>query len=142
MREVKRVNRKVLVVFVGLIGLAMLATPVLAIGPQNAVGNPNIVVLGYGVGLDLPSGLSQQWIPANNKHLMIKDAREFQINNAWVVTDISQVAGMENKWVFFSVPMFAQWMAFHVQIPYPAALAFVTAHWPQGVYYREVFVGQ
>ncbi len=139
----REVNRKVIVIFVALTVVALLATPAMAIGPENAIGkNPNIVVLGYGVGLDLPSDLSQQWVLAVNKHLMMKDAREFQINNAFVVTDISQVSEMENKWVFFSVPMFAQWMALHIGIPYPAALAFVSAHWPEGVYYREVFVGK
>ena len=73
---------------------------------------------------------------------MIKDAREFKINNALVVTSIFQAAQNENKWLFFSVPMFAEWLVLHVGMPYPVALGFVTATWPQGVYYREVFVGK
>ena len=135
-------NRKILLVFVVLMAPAMLATPVLAIGPINAENNPNIIFLADGVGLKLPSHMSQQWYQAGGKHLMIKDAREFKINNALVVTSISQAAQNENKWLFFSVPMFAEWLVLHVGMPYPVALGFVTATWPQGVYYREVFVGK
>jgi hypothetical protein len=139
---VKEVKKVVLVIAAALMALAMLATPVLAIGPINAENNPNVMFLPDGVGLKLPSDVSHNWYQAVGKHLTIKDAREFKINNAFVVTDISQVSGMENKWVFFSVPMFAQWFALHLGVPYPVALGIVTANWPQGLYYREVFVGQ
>ena len=133
----------VLVLAVALLAVAMLATPVLAIGPINAENNPNIIFLTDGVGLKLPSDMSQQWYQAGGKHLMIKDAGEFKINNALVVTSISQVAQNENRWLFFSVPMFAQWVVLHSPgMPYPVALGVVTATWPQGVYYREVFVGK
>ena len=101
-------NRKLVVVVVTVMAVAMLATPVLAIGPINAENNPNVMFLPDGVGLTLPSNVSQQWYQAAGKHLMIKDARYFQINNALIVTDISQGAQNENKWLFFSVPMFAQ----------------------------------
>ncbi len=134
-------NRNLLGIAVTILAVAMLASPVLAIGPINAENNPNIMFLPDGVGLKLPSDMSQQWYQAGGKHLMIKDAGEFKINNALVVTSISQVAQNENKWLFFSVPMFAQWMAEHTTMPYPVALIMVTANWPQGVYYREVFVG-
>jgi len=140
--EVIEVNRKILVLAVALLAVATLATPVLAIGPINAENNPNIMFLTDGVGLKLPSHVSQQWYQAGGKHLMIKDAREFKINNALVVTSMSQAAQNENRWLFFSVPMFAQWVALHLEIPYPVALGIVTANWPQGVYYREVFVGK
>ena len=135
-------NRKLVVVVVTVMAVAMLATPVLAIGPINAENNPNVMFLPDGVGLTLPSNVSQQWYQAAGKHLMIKDARYFKINNALVVTDISQGAQNENKWLFFSVPMFAQWIVLHMGLPYEAALGLVTATWPQGVYYREVFVGK
>ncbi len=140
----KQVKKAVLFLAVALIAVATLATPVLAIGPINAEGNPNAMFLPDGVGLKLPSGMSQQWYQAGGKHLMIKDAREFKINNALVVTSISQVALNENKWLFFSVQMFAQWLVLHsaIGIPYPVALGIVTANWPQGVYYREVLVGK
>ena len=135
-------KKAVLVLAVALLAVATLATPVLAIGPINAENNPNIMFLTDGVGLKLPSHMSQQWYQAGGKHLMIKDAREFKINNALVVTSISQVAQNENKWLFFSVPMFAQWLVLHGGIPYPVAFGIVAANWPQGLYYREVFVGQ
>ena len=132
----------VMVLAVALLAVAMLATPVLAIGPINAENNPNVIFFPPdGVGLKLPSDMSQQWYQAGGKHLMIKDAGEFKINNALVVASISQVAQNENRWLFFSVPMFAQWVALHGGIPYPVALGIVTATWPQGVYYREVLVG-
>jgi len=137
------VKKAFLAIAVVLMAVAMLATPVLAIGPINAENNPNIMFLPDGVGLKLPSHMSQQWYQAGGKHLMIKDAREFKINNALVVTSISQATQNENKWLFFSVPMFAQWVVLHSPgMPYPVALGVVTATWPQGVYYREVFVGK
>ena len=127
-------KKAILVIAVALMAVATLATPVLAIGPINAENNPNVMFLPDGVGLTLPSNVSQQWYQAAGKHLMIKDARYFKINNALVVTDISQGAQNENKWLFFSVPMFAQWIVLHMGLPYEAALGLVTATWPQGVY--------
>lgn len=137
-------KKAILVIAVALIAVATLATPVLAIGPINTENNPNAIFtfLPNGIGLKLPSNMSQQWYQAEGKHLMIKDAREFQINNALIVTSISQVAQNENKWLYFSVPLWAEWVASHGGIPYPVALRIVTATWPQGVYYREVLVGQ
>jgi hypothetical protein len=135
-------NKIILMIAMALMVVSMLATPVLAIGPQNAENNPNVVFPPYGVGLNLPNGMDQQWVLAIDKHLMVKDARYFQINNAFVVTDLSQVSEMENKWLFFSVPMFAQWMAAVLGISYPAAYGYVLANWPEGVYYREVLVGK
>jgi len=136
-------NKTVLGIAIALIAVAMLANPVLAIGPQNAVNNPNVDFSSYGVALESPSGMKQEWVNVIDKHLMYMDAREFKINNAFVVTAISQVSENENKWLFFSVPMFAAWMvSIYPNMPYKVAYGWVLGHYPEGVYYREVFVGK
>jgi len=139
-------NRKVLGFAVVLMAVAMLATPVLAIGPQNAVNNPNAEFPVYGVGINSPSGMHQEWVNVINKHLMWMDAGDFKIKNAFVVSSISQVSGMENKWLFFSASIFGDWLAF-IYGAAPGTPAHIGLHmwalqnYPYGVYYREVLVG-
>jgi hypothetical protein len=141
-REVKKVNRRILGILAGLIVVSILATPVLAIGgPQKAENNPNTETMPYGVALNLPSGVSHEWVNGIDKFICIKDARDFKINNAFELTSISQVAGMENKWLFFSPEMWAQWIASIFQIPVAAARLWVANHNPEGVYYKENFLG-
>lgn len=140
-------NRKVLVFVVALSTVAMLITPVLAIGPQNAENNQNVDFPSYGVALESPSGMNQEWVNGINKHLMWIDAKEFKINNAFVVTAISQVSEMENKWLFFSAIIYGDWLAF-VYGAAPGTPAYKGIHmwaltnYPEGVYYREVLVGK
>ena len=141
------VNRKILVLAVALIALAMLATPVLAIGPNNAEDNPNVYYEFYGVGLELPNGRNQEWVRSINKHLTFVDAREFTIRKAVVITAMSEVAGLENKWVFFSAVKWGDWLCF-VLGAQPESQLWIILHmyalqnWPEGVYYREVLVGK
>ena len=132
----------------------MLITPVLAIGPQNAENNPNVDFPSYGVALELPSGMNQEWVNGINKHLMWIDAREFKINHAFAVTAISQVSDMENKWLFFSAAIFGDWLAFALNIPQylenphrpnPAYIGihmWALGNYPEGVCYKEVLVGK
>jgi hypothetical protein len=144
---VKRMNKKVLVIVVAILTLAIFTTPVLAIGPQNAVNNPNVEVLSYGVSLESANGMTQEWVNTIDKHLMYKDAREYKINNAFVITDISQVAENENKWLFFSAVIFGDWLCFVFRAT-PGSNIWIGLHmwalqnYPDGAYYREVLVGK
>ena len=137
-------NKKVLVLVVGLLALAMLATPVMAIGPENAENNPNAAFPSYGVGLNSPSGMHHEWVNAIPvpKHLMWVDARDFKINNAYEVTSISEVSEMENRWLYFSMEIWAAWLSEKLGVPYPIMLGYASKHAPEGVYYREVLVGK
>jgi hypothetical protein len=132
----------VLVLALSLLTLAMPATPVIAIGPENAENNPNTDLLPYGVGLPAPSGMINEWVnhgPPVPKHFMWMDASEFKINHAYEVTSTSEVSGLENKWVFFSMAIFETWIVEH---GIPAGIAHMIAlRHPDGVYYREVWVG-
>jgi len=140
-------NKKIFALFATLAAVVMLTTPVLAIGPQNAVNNPNVDFPSYGVAIGLPSGMNQEWVNGIDKHLMWMDARDFKRNNAFVVTDISQVSEMENKWLFFSAVIYGDWLAF-VYGAAPGTNAYIGLHmwalqnYPDGVYYREVLVGK
>jgi len=136
-------NRQILAITVATMAVAILATPVLALGPGNAaVNNPNVSLLPFGVGLANPNDIHHAWIYGIDKYVMYKYASDFQINNAYAVTDISEVAENENKWLFFSVEVAAQWMSYTLGVPYPAALTYMQANHPEGMYYKEVFVGK
>jgi hypothetical protein len=147
-------NRKILGVVVSFIAVAMLACPVLAIGPINAPedNNPNIDFPNYGVALNLPSGVFHEWVQQIGKHLTYKDAAKFKIKNAVVVTDITQVAELENKWVYFSATTWGDWLAYVLGVPHyiedtvnpiwTALHAFAMNHFPEGVYYKEGLVGK
>ena len=105
-------NKKVLGVFVSLLAMAMLATPVLAIGPQKTEGkNPHVEIYGFNTQMWLPSGVMNEWIenPASPGPIVVtvKDAAKFQIKNAYVIDDsdpevVGMVFGMENQWVKLS----------------------------------------
>jgi hypothetical protein len=152
-------NKKVFVLTVALMTVATLVTPVLAIGPIDSEGNPNTTFPAYGVALNLPSGVFHEWVQGSGKHLTYKDAAEFKIKNAIVVTDVTQVSELENKWIYFSVSIWGDWLAFifnlsqYIEdpqnpgsyIPNPAWIGvhnFALSHFPDGVYYKEGFVGE
>lgn len=136
-------NKTVLIIVVALMASAMIATPVLAIGPENATGqNPNLVMRGYGPSLRTPSGMTIEWIlaapiPQQN---MFMSAANFKIKTAFVVTDTSQVDGMENKWLYFDQYILAQMLVIW-HIP-PQAIPFILQQFPQGMYFKWVEVGQ
>ena len=137
--------KKILGLAVAFMVVAVLATPVFAIGPDNAVKNPNIVIEDYGPALRLKNGLTNEWVqgvvPLPNHHMM-KDAANFQINNAFVVTDpVSQYYQLENKWAYYDQEMFAQLL--YKVFPFPEPFArMIAAMFPEGMYFRWVEVGQ
>ena len=138
-------NRKFLGFSIVFIAVVMLATPVMAIGPQNSESNPNVFFPVYGVGLDAPSGIHHEWVNAAPVpiHLMWMNARDFKRNNAIVVTSTSEAALIENKWMYFSMELWATWL--YEKIPmlgYEFWLAWAMANTPEGVYFHQVFVGQ
>jgi len=145
-------NKKILGLTITLFALIMLATPVLAIGPVNAVGkNPNLRMLPYGIALKSPSGMNNEWVIVTPipQHDMWMDASEFYRGNAIDVPyfdSIPEQAGMvynpamENKWLNLNQAVFEQMM--HVW-GFPSELIpDIVAQYPQGIYYKWVKVGK
>jgi hypothetical protein len=139
-------NKQVLVVAVFLIAVAMLVSPVLAVGPENALGkNPNLDgPYFYGYDLLLRDGAIDNGrttispVPIYDRY---KDARYYKINDAIVITSPSQVGEHENKWLFLSSPMLYAYFVYKgMPEGFAAYLAFV--FWPEGVYNKWNFVGQ
>ena len=62
----KRIEMKILMVAVAFLGIIMLASPVLAIGPTNIPENknPNLISEGINTQIWLPSGVMNEWIEA------------------------------------------------------------------------------
>ncbi|MBN1245247.1 hypothetical protein JXA31_06605 [Candidatus Bathyarchaeota archaeon] len=138
-------KNKVLGIAVFLLAVAMLATPVMAIGPQNSENNPNVFFPVYGVGLDAPSGIHHEWVNAAPVpiHIMWIDARDFKRRNVIVVDSTSEAAEIENKWMYFSMELWATWLYEKIpMLPYPVWLAWAMANTPEGVYFHQVFVGK
>ena len=136
-------NKKILGIFTTLLALAMLLTPVMAIGPENAEKNPNIVYMGYNVQLHSPSGVFNEWV--NNPmtpfpvRVMVKDAAKFQIRNAIVQPAAGLVLATENKWQYLTTEIFEDFLVLVGLDPTYAAEA--AAEYPAGVYIRLVLVG-
>ena len=139
-------NKKITGFTIAFLTLVLMSTPVLAIGPENALGkNPNLDgPYFYGYDLLLRDGaidngrITISPVPIYDRYM---DARYYKINNAIIITDPSQVEQYENKWVFLSPPIF---YAFLISKGMPegfaAYLAFV--FWPEGVYNKRNVVGQ
>ena len=139
-------NKKIFGLTIALFTLTMMSTPVLAIGPENALGkNPNLDgPYFYGFDLLLRDGaidngrITTSPVPIYDRY---KDARYYTINNAIVITNPAQVDELENKWLFMSSPIFyARLLSKGMPEPFAAFLAFV--FWPEGVYNKWNFVGQ
>lgn len=139
---------KVIVIAVALMAVAMLATPVLAIGPENAIGkNPNIQSSPVGYDLVLPiqgiaHGMVHSWItvapyPLNE---LDKDPRVFEMKNAFVITDVYQIDQMENQWLYVSQSILHDYYELH-GLP-PEMINYVLSQHPQGIYMKWNFVGQ
>ena len=137
-------NRKVLVIFVALMVVAMLATPVMALGPQNAVKNPNISMPISGwAQLFLPSGLFTEWLTMYDPPFFFqhKDAAKFQIVNAIEMTideetDMYLFFANENKWMHLTHDSYATFLMFVGVDPSFAEL------YPEGLYIRFVQPGK
>jgi hypothetical protein len=138
-------NKKILGLTIAFIALVMTSTPVLAIGPENALGkNPNLDgPYFYGYDQLLRDGaidnirVTISPIPIYERYL---DARYYRIEKAIVITDPSQVGELENKWLYLSSPiMYAYFVSEGMPEGFAAFLAFV--FWPEGVYYKWNSVG-
>ena len=133
-------NKKILEIVTVLIGLAMLATPVLAIGPQNAVksNNPHMVFSDHSVQLFLPNGMVNEWITVDPSHVQIKPATEFQMKNVYIPASASEV--LYNKWNYLSEDVFQEFL---ISVGFEPDQAVYVSHivFPGGVYYKEVYVG-
>jgi hypothetical protein len=139
-------KKKILGLAVALIVVGMLATPVLAIGPENALGkNPNLIGPSpWGYDLVLGNGVAHGWIvyvyPVPKLDRLL-DAGQFKIKNAFIVTDPVQVLGMENKWLFLSPVMYYDLLV-NIYGVDPSIAAFIVSMHPLGVYNKWNFVGQ
>ncbi len=141
-------NKKGLGVAVALLTLAMLATPVLAIGPENAIGkNPNLesspvsydlIIEIRGVSHGIVHGwLSMTPVPMNE---LDKDAQVFKLNNAIVITNPFEIYGIENKWMYVSQSILFDFLVLN-GLPTEFA-AYVASSHPEGVYMKSNFIGQ
>ena len=136
-------NKKILGIFIAVLAVAMLATPVLAIGPQKTEGkNPHVEIHGFNTQMWLPSGVMNEWIenPAQPGPIVVtvKDAAKFQIKNAYVIDNpamVGMVFGMENQWVKLSQAALA---AFLTMVGFDPAGA---DGFPAGIYIQMVYVG-
>ena len=134
-------NKKILMIFVALMVVAMLATPVMAIGPQNAEksNNPNINFTPASVQLFLPSGVLNEWIKIDPSHVQFKPVTEFYIGNAIVPSIVSEI--VYNKWNFLSEPVLFDFL---LSVGFDAITAGYIAYvvYAGGAYYKEVYVGK
>ena len=141
----KRMNKKILGIFIAVLAVAMLATPVLAIGPKKTEGkNPHVEIHGFNTQMWLPSGVMNEWIENSSLPgpivVTVKDAAKFQIKNAYVIDSsdpaiVGMIFGMENQWVKLSqeaLAIFLGMVGFD-----PAGAAGFSA----GIYIQMVYVG-
>jgi len=131
---------KFLGISITILVVAMLASPVLAIGPQNAQesSNTNFVFTGFSVQLHVSNGFINEWITDDPSHVQIKSADNFQIKNAYTPSSASEI--MYNKWNYLSSIVFNEFLISVGFEPGQANyIAFVLN--PNGVYYKEVYPG-
>jgi hypothetical protein len=161
-------NKKFLMFAVALLGLAMFVTPVLAIGPWQALevgNNPNLFVPDIASDTDLrvrpPSGTINYWTTdVSNSlfdHQLWIDARKAKIGNAVVIPDFDPISNpftqllvqifvdpeislaYEHKWLYLSFNnVVSLLVAFGMSIE--DAVAAATIHNPQGAYYMYMNV--
>jgi hypothetical protein len=136
-------NKKILAVFFSLLVVALLATPVLAVGPVMTEGkNPHVEIHGFNTQMWLPSGIMNEWIEnpilPGPVVVTVKDAAKFQIKKAFIIDDptmAEMVFVMENQWVKLSKEAFG---AFLAMLGFNPALA---DGFPQGIYMQLIYVG-
>jgi hypothetical protein len=138
-------NKKIITITIMFLMLAMLATPVLAIGPDNAADkNPNAFATNMGKNslteLWLPSGVMNEWINPPIAHqsgraqmLSATNAEKPQAIDATIPPMIFTVP--ENTWVYYSNSMFRLFLMGMKMDPSRADA------YPDGVYMRMIFVG-
>jgi len=105
-------NKKIIVSILGILAAAMITTPVMAIGPENAENNPwRVVALGgTNVQLWLPSGVMNEWIEnpilPGPLRVQVKDAAKFQIAKAIVASSVPEVLFSDNQWFYLDQAIF------------------------------------
>ena len=136
-------RRRILLASAVLFFVAMLATPVIAIGPVKTEGkNPNVEIHGFNTQMWLPSGGMNEWIEnpilPGPVAVTVKDASKFQIKTAYVI-DNPAMAGMvfriENQWIKLSQSAFG---AFLAMLGFDPSLS---EGFPDGIYMQLVYVG-
>ena len=136
-------KKKILGLTIAIFILAMMSTPVLAIGPEKAIGkNPNLtppMPYGFDMLLDIQGNshaVVHGWITITPipMYQLDLDAGIFKIRNAFVVTDPVQVFGMENKWLYLSQSMQYDYFIY-MGMPSDMAAWIVSFH-PEGVYMK------
>jgi hypothetical protein len=142
-------KKKILGLTIAIFTLAIISTPVLAIGPGNASGkNPNVsppMPYGFDMLLDIRGnshGIVHGWITVTPIpiHELDLDAGIFKIKNAFVVTDAVQIFGIENKWLYLSPTIQYEFLILS-GLPDEVAADIVSFH-PAGVYMKSTVVGQ
>ncbi len=136
-------KKVILVIAVALMTVAILITPVFAIGPINAVNNPNVqFLMGYPI-LVLPNGQVTEWRISGDMivHVQHKPADKYQIKTAITVTingpqDLAVFYANEGKWVYFTQNSYANFLRFIGANP------MVAAKYPEGLYVRSVIIGK
>jgi hypothetical protein len=144
MKGGEKVNKKIAAIFVGLLSVAILATPVLAIGPENSVDkNPNVQVSGPGISLLNPSHIDVDWVLYAGpvpRHVIWKNALYFKINNAFVITDVHQALVMDNIWLYLSQQLLYDLLI--LRGAPPALATIIASNNPEGIYMKSVPIGQ
>ena len=155
-------NKKILGLAVTLLTITMLASPAMAIGPQKAVKNPNIIFDFGWAQFMLPSGQFTEWVQPTVLGTIFfqhKNANDFQIRNAMPMTiqiatspdsqgvaDMIAFYGAENHWIYLSQDSYANFLFnSFVQTLGPVAAGAIAAEissmYPYGLYIRFVVIG-
>ena len=137
------VKNKVLGVAVVFMTIAILVSPVLAIGPTSVPEdkNPNLELAPPNTQIWLPSGIMNEWIitpAAGELKVTLKDAAKFQISKAIPISipaDILTFFANENQWFYWTQDDFR---AFLFGGGYDSAIA---DNYEAGVYIKMNFVG-
>lgn len=99
-------NKKLLGVLVALSIMAVMASPVMALGPTN----PNAVEKNkylntYGIAYQLvpPSGMINEWyfLGSYEDHNMVKDCDDWNIGGAITLNSWMEAWDYENRWTYF-----------------------------------------
>ena len=133
-------NKIIIVGILAVLTLAIMVTPVMAIGPEKAKNNPwrEVALGGTNVQLWLPSGVMNEWI--NNPVLpgplrvQIKDAAKFQIE-AVVAASPLEVLSTENQWFYLNQGIFGALLGAVGADPS------IASDYSAGAYMKIVYVG-
>ena len=146
-------NRKVLGLAVGLLFVAMLVAPVLAIGPTNPEKNKNTFGEDNQVFMFNPGGVLQEWndVGVLKYRLMRHNASNVNKGNAvdaslWPFpvnqtgTTFVMLLTAETRWVYVDqTGMYNLLRGFGFPVP---AAAFISSEHPDGAYYKVDIVGK